>query len=93
MAAVQTLQQALDAVTQLSSDQILERAAVIPLLAADRVEAGDLPGTLAWAEAHRGDAAARVSALVGAAVALLRPSKRVGTRQIVELGAPLEDLD
>jgi hypothetical protein len=55
------------------------------LLAADRVDAGDLPGTLDWAAAHGNDAVAKTSALVGAAAGLLRPVERVGSRDVNQL--------
>ncbi|MBK6862417.1 MAG: hypothetical protein IPG91_02050 [Ideonella sp.] len=60
--------------------QSILEAEHIALMAADRVDAGDLSGTLAWAAAQGGNPVARFGALVGASVALLRPSSQLGQR-------------
>ena len=74
-------------------DEALEAAAAIPitkeflgeiakpitvaLIAADRAEAGDVQGTLAWAAARTGDPVAKVSALVGVVAGVLKPTGRL----------------
>jgi hypothetical protein len=50
-------------------------AASIAVLAVDRVDAGDLESTLAWADRHDDDGVARASVLVGVVAVLLRPKR------------------
>jgi hypothetical protein len=90
--AMRTLDQALNVASMIpvkDSMYPLNKPETIALLAAVRVDTGDLRGTLAWAAAHSNDAVAKASALVGAAVALLRPSERVGSRVVEQLLPPM----
>lgn len=79
--AAKTCEQALQAAatTPLKSDGGLSKAIVVAVIAADCVDAGDRQGTLAWAATRGDDAVAKVSALVGAAAAILQPGGHPGS--------------
>lgn len=72
-----------DVMSAIARDQA--KAVAIALIAAERVDSGDLGGALAWAAAHAADPVAKVNALVGAAADLLQPAERPGLRSVAEL--------
>ena len=67
------------------SRDALERPALIALISADRVDAGDLRGVLAWAATHESPPEAKAGALVGAASALLQPKEKPSPRDMSDL--------
>jgi hypothetical protein len=77
LGAARTFDQALEAAAAISNN-VLGKAGAIALIGADRTEAGDMQGALAWAAAQSGDPVAKVSALVGVAVGVLQPAGRLG---------------
>jgi len=86
--AATTRMRALDAAAAMDFDRSYDKAVAIALIAAERVDSGDLPGVLAWAAAHAADPVAKVSALVGAAAAMLQRAEQPGVRSDTELLPP-----
>lgn len=81
--AARTFDQALEAARAIADN--LDRAIAVALIAADRSEAHDVQGALAWAATLSGDPVAKVSVLVGVAAGVLQPTGRLGSRSATGL--------